>query len=272
MRISLCPGGRCGHPGREHVKEEAVMKRWSVSLLVAAVVSVALAVSAGAAVIEVEGDVYVGVFDKYLWRGHNLSGSMPVIQAGADLSSHGWTLGYWSNWQIKSDAGEGYKSGEVTETDIILSYAQDFGELLSVTVGNIWYQLDGIEDTNELFVNATINTLLSPTLGMYWDWDACEEEGLFFTFDISHSFELMKDLTMNLGALVSYNLHSDYAVSFVRDYSGFHNYELSVGLDYALTDQLTLSPSFSYSSGISDAAKNNIDTQTLAGINITYTF
>lgn len=248
------------------------MKRWSVSLLLAALVAVGMVAQAGAATIEVEGDVYVGVFDKYLWRGHDLSGSMPVAQAGADLSTHGWTLGYWSNWQLKSDAGEGFDSGEVTETDIILSYAHDFGDLLSVSVGNIWYQLDGFEDTNEVFIGGTVNTLLSPTLTMYWDWDACEEDGLFFTFDVSHSFDLMEALTLNLGALVSYSLHSDYATNVNYDYSGFHNYELSASLDYALSDQFTLSPSFTYSSGISSGGKKNIDTEILAGINLTFTF
>jgi uncharacterized protein (TIGR02001 family) len=244
------------------------MKRWSVSLLVAAILSVGLVAQSGAA-IEVEGDAYVGVFDKYLWRGFDLSGSLPVVQGGADLSTHGWTLGYWSNWQLKSDDGEGLNAGEVTETDIILSYAHDCGDLLSVTVGDIWYQLEGAEDTNELFINATINTLLAPTISMYWDWDAAEEEGLYFTFDVSHSLEMMENLTLNLGALVSYNLHSDYSIG---DYSGLHNVEASVGLDYALSEQFTISPSFVFSTPISSAAKDAIDTETLAGITLTFTF
>lgn len=244
------------------------MKRWSVSLLVAAILAVGMVAQAGAA-IEVEGDAYVGVYDKYLWRGYDLSGSLPVIQAGADLSTHGWTLGYWSNWQIKSDEGEGYDSGEVTETDIILSYAHDFGDLLSVSIGDIWYQLEGIEDTNELFINATVNTLLSPTVSMYYDWDAAEEDGLFFTFDVSHSIEVMEKLTLNLGALVSYNLHSDYSVG---DYSGFHNVEASVSFDYALSDQFSISPSFVFSTPICEDAKDAIDTETLAGVSLTFTF
>jgi uncharacterized protein (TIGR02001 family) len=253
-------------------KEEVAMKRWSVSVLIAAILAIGVVAQAGAAVIEVEGDAYVGFYDKYLWRGWDLSGSLPVIQGGADISTHGWTLSYWSNWQLKTDEADGFKSGEATETDIIISYAHDFGDMLSVSVGNIWYQLDGLQDTNEVFVGGTVNTLLSPTLTMYWDWDACDEDGLFFTFDVSHSFELMEKLTLNLGALVSYNLHSDYAVSCERDYSGFHNYELSVGFDYAINDQFTLSPSFVYSSGITDGAKDNIDTETLAGVTLTFAF
>ena len=246
------------------------MKKWSILLIALTMLGAGMVTSSEAA-IEVEGDVYVGVFDKYLWRGFDLSGGSPVAQAGVDLSSGNFTLSYWSNWQLKDDVvlGNDVDSGEITETDIILDYSTDIGEMLSVSVGDIWYQLDGAADTNELYVGATVNTLLSPTLTVYWDWDEAKEEGLFFTFDVSHSLDLTEGLALNLGALVSYNLHSDYAVG---DYAGFHNYELSTGLDYTLTESLTVSPSFTYSSGISDGGKDAIDSEVLAGINLTLAF
>ena len=246
------------------------MKKWSVLLIALMMIGTGLVASSEAA-IEVEGDVYAGVFDKYLWRGYDLSDGRPVIQGGADLSSGNFTLSYWTNWQLSSS--DNFPSGEANETDIILDYSTDIGELLSVSVGNIWYALDGAEDANELYVSTTVNTLLSPTVAMYWDWDKSEEEGLFFTFDISHSIDLMEGLALNLGALVSYNLHSDGATTGTDDdYSGWHNYQLSAGLDYVLTDSLTVSPSFTFSSGISSGGKNAIDTETLGGINLTFAF
>ena len=49
-----------------------------VSVLIVIVLA-ALVVSAPAmAAIEVEGDVYAGVYDKYMWRGLNLSGSRDI--------------------------------------------------------------------------------------------------------------------------------------------------------------------------------------------------
>lgn len=244
------------------------MKKWSVLAIVLMMIGVGLTATSEAA-IKVEGDVYAGVFDKYLWRGFDLSEGRPVIQGGIDLSVGNWTLSTWHNWQLKS--GPTINAGELNETDVILDYSFDIGEMLSVSVGDVWYMLDfeGAEDTNELYASATVNTLLSPTLSIYWDWDACEEDGLFFTFDVSHSLDLMEGLALNLGALVSYNQHSDYAVG---DYSGFHNYELSASLDYALTDALSVSPSFTFSSGIDDDAKEAIDTEILAGVNMTFAF
>ncbi|OEU50983.1 MAG: hypothetical protein BA871_10790 [Desulfuromonadales bacterium C00003096] len=247
------------------------MKKWAFILIAVLLLGTTFTVSSQAA-IEVEGDVYAGIWDKYMWRGFNLSDSRPTIQAGVDLSVGGWTLSTWHNWQLKSS--DDLRSGEMNETDIILTYAFDVGEMVSISVGDIFYSLDfdGAEDTNELFVTATLNTLLSPNLKISWDWDAAEEDGLFYSLDISHSFDLgqrMDKTTLNLGALVSYNQHADGTVA---DYAGWHNYELSASLDYVLTDQLTISPIFIFSSGISSAAKEAIDTETAGALNLTFTF
>ncbi len=250
------------------------MKRWSVLVLAMFVLCAGLT-STAQAKIEVEGDVYVGIWDKYLWRGFDLSDGRPTLQGGIDLTAGNWTLSTWHNWQLSS--GPTKNSGELNETDIILTYAFDLGDMISMTVGDIWYSLDNrefgvTEDTNELFATATLNTLLAPTLKVSWDWDAAEEEGLFYSFDISHSLDLgqwLPNSALNLGALVSYNQHADGTVG---DYAGWHNYELSTSLDYALTDQLTVSPIFIFSSPISSAAKDAIDTETVAALNLTFTF
>lgn len=238
------------------------MKKWSI-LLAALMILGAGMVTSSFAAITVEGDAYVGVFDKYLWRGFDLSDGRPVMQGGVDLSAGNFTLSTWHNWQLKSS--NELSSGELNETDVIIDYSRDLGEMLSVSVGDIWYALEDAEDTNELYLSATVNTLLSPTVTMYWDWDAAEDEGLFFTLDVSHSIALMDSLSLNLGALISYNEYDD-------ENNGFHNYELSAGLDYALTDQLTVSPSFLFSSPISDDAKDAIDSEVLAGVNLTFAF
>ncbi|MEZ4601678.1 MAG: TorF family putative porin [Syntrophotaleaceae bacterium] len=248
------------------------MKKWSVLFFVGVLMLCAGFSNRAQAAIEVEGDVYVGLWDKYLWRGFDLSDGRPTIQGGIDLSAGGWSLSTWHNWQLKSS--DDINSGEMNETDIILTYSFNVGEMVSISVGDIFYSLDfeGAEDTNELFVHTTLNTLLSPTLKIWWDWDAAEEDGLYYTLDISHSFDLGQWLpksTLNLGALVAYNQHSDYAVG---DFGGFHNYELSTSIDYALTDQLTLSGIGIFSSGISSAAKEAIDTETAFALNLTFTF
>lgn len=239
-------------------------------LIVIAFALALVAVSTPAlATIEVEGDAYVGVYDKYLWRGFDLSGGKPVAQAGVDLTAGNFTLSYWTNLQLSSDAGEGYKSGEATENDIIIDYSRDLSELVSISVGNIYYMLDGLPDTNELYFSTALSTILEPAVTVYYDWDEAQGDGLYFTASIGHSYELSDALGLSIGALVGYNQESDYAVG---DYSDWHNYELSASIDYAVTDQLSVSPSFLFSSGISDDAKESIDSETVAGVSVTLTF
>jgi uncharacterized protein (TIGR02001 family) len=223
------------------------------------------------AAIEVEGDAYVGYYDKYLWRGFDLSGGTPVVQGGVDLSAKGFTLSYWTNIQTKDDVvlGNAVNGGDATETDMTLDYTFSPTELLSVSVGTIWYALDGAEDTKEAYLGLALGTILEPSLKVYYDYDQADGNALFYSASISHSVEVNDALSLSFGALVSYNDESDYAVG---DYSDWHNYELSTSAEYALTDQISISPSFLFSEGISDEAKDVIDSEMVAGVSLTLTF
>lgn len=242
------------------------MKRM-VAISLATLMFCAALVSTAAA-FEAEGDVYVGFYDKYLWRGFDLSGSAAVVQGGVDISANGFTVSYWTNLQAGNDEDEGFKSGEATETDIVLDYSFDAGEMLSVSVGNIFYTLDGLEDTSEAYLGLTLNTVLSPSLTLYYDWDEAEDDGLFITAAIGHTIEIDK-AALNLGAAAGYNQESDYAVGA---YSDWHNYELSASVDFPVTDDVTISPSFLYSAPISAGAKDAIDCETVGALNVSLTF
>lgn len=224
-----------------------------------------------------EGNASLGVYDKYLWRGIGLSDSTAVTQGAAEISVIGFTLGVWANAQLEEDGA--YDGGEINEVDLTLEYGFDVGEMLSMNVGNVTYVLKDIEDTNEAYVGATLNTLLSPTVTVYWDWDQAKENGLFYTAAVSHTFEPCSHAAINLGALVSYNDESDYSVYYYdaeadedKSYSDWHNYELSASVDLKVTENLTVTPSVLYSSPISNEAKKAIDSEWLAGINVAYSF
>ncbi len=245
------------------------MKKMFAALMTVAVLGGGLVSTAAAIDLEVSGDVYGGVFDKYLWRGFDLSGSEPVFQFGADLSAAGFTLSYWSNLQISDDDAEGFESGEITETDITLDYTFNVHDLVAVSVGNIFYQLEGLNDTNELYLGVGVDTLLAPTLTVYWDYDEAKEDGYYVTASVGHTFQMMDALGVNLGLAVSYNGASDFAIG---NYHDWHNYEAGISADYTIVDNLTVSPSFLYSSALSDDAKLAIDSEILAGVNLTLAF
>lgn len=247
------------------------MKKLTV-ILATLVLAATIAAAPALAAIEVEGSAYIGYFDKYLWRGIDLSGGTPVVQGGVNLSSNGFTLGYWTNIQTKDDVieylGTPAEGGNATETDITLDYTFSPVEKLNVSVGNIWYALEGV-DTKEVYLGLALDVPLAPVVKAYYDYDQSEENGLFYTAAISHSFELSEKLSAGIGALVSYN-DENWGVS--EGYSDWHNYELSASATYAINDQISITPSFLFSSPISDEAKDAIDSEVLGGLTVTMTF
>lgn len=233
------------------------IKQLSIALL-ALLVLASTAIPTTAA-IEVEGDAYAGISSMYLWRGDNLSADNAVAQSGMDVSFNGVTLSYWSNLDLDTN--------QLNETDIVIDYSTDLSELVSLSVGNILYSVDGAT-TNELYLGLGLNTLLEPAVTVYYDYDALPGD-LFVTASIGHSLELAEGLGLSLGGLISY-IDTDA-------FSNLHNYELSAGLDYAISDQLTLSPSIIFSaplSGDSDdfAYGDGIDEEFMGGLTLALAF
>ncbi len=241
---------------------------------IVAVMLVGMVAPPALAAIEVSGDAYVGYFSKYVWRGIDLSGGMPVVQSGVDLSAKGFTLSYWtnvatSNDDVDNDGIHDFEGGQGTENDLILNYAIPVGEIATINVGNIYYMVDNFSDTNEVYAGATFNTLLSPTVKIFYDWDQAEENGLFYTASVSHSLPVNDMIALGASALVGYN---DENFSVNEGWSDWHNYELSAKADIKVTEQLTITPSILYSSPISDDAKETIDSQLVGGVNVLFAF
>jgi opacity protein-like surface antigen len=246
-----------------------------LGILVVVIAMMASMTSVASAEIVVSGDAYAGMYNKYVFRGTDLSGNQWVSQFGADLTYKGITLSYWSNLITHQTPDEFYKAGEITETDVTLNYNFTPIELLTLNFGNIFYSLEGYRDTDELYAKATLNTLLSPTFAMYWDCKMSNSTGLFYTLSLGHTFQPVKNLAINLGALVSYN-QSNFSAQFGtnENYNNWHNYELSTGLDYSVTDNVKLSASYTYSNAISEKARDiaTVSDENLFGLKAAFIF
>ncbi len=235
--------------------------RFFLTFLSLVTLSTAASAYAGA---DVTGSANLSINSKYLWRGFDLSPDSDfVVQPGVDLSLGGFTLGYWSNWDEEA--------GELNETDITLDYSFEAWGPISVSLGNVYYALDGMADTNELYLAVSLDTVLNPTITVNWDWDQAEKTGLFWMVGISHGFALSDTVRFNIGAMVGYNLESDYSVG---DYSDFHHGELSAGFDWEAVRGLVLSPTLIYSFPLSDKAEDaaGIDDELMLGVTLGYSF
>ncbi|PLX75610.1 MAG: hypothetical protein C0614_10830 [Desulfuromonas sp.] len=231
------------------------MKKFFVSALVVMVAAMTLSGSAFA--FEGSGDAYVGVYSKYLWRGLDLSMDDDyVVQGGSDVSFGAFTVSWWANANEDLD---------VNEVDLVLDYSFDASEMVSMSVGNILYVVPGADDTNELYLTASLNTILEPSFSIYYDYDSFAGD-MYYTASVGHSIELSEMASVSAGALISY---------YDADgYSELHNGDISVGLDVALSDNLSLSASGLYTMPITDDAEDFLghDGEGTVGVSIALAF
>jgi uncharacterized protein (TIGR02001 family) len=198
-----------------------------------------------ASAVEVHGDAYIAPQTKYLTRGVNFTpDSDAVIESGMDLYIGNWAFGYWSIYDVDSE--------KQVETDLFFDYSYQVNDLVSVGIGNVFYNIIGYADTNEAVFTVKLHTLLNPTFKVHWDWDEAEEDGLWYLAEISHEFEIKKNLTLDVSAQASYNQRSDIMVG---NYNAWHHAEGKVALNYIVNDQFILTPFVRVSTALSDDAE-----------------
>jgi hypothetical protein len=253
----------------------------SIRVLVLAMIIAAMtAGSLYAGDIKTAGSASVDVMSNYVWRGQKLSNSW-VLQPSVGISYGVFGANIWGNYD--SDRAEATSDdtghGELTETDITLNYTRSIDKFTFVA-GYIYYAFDGANDTQELYLSASYDTLLKPTLTVYYDYD--EGQGGFVIASIGHSFEAIKGTTLNLGASASYNINNK-VMGLDEDgdeFSNFYNGELSASLNIPVWKAISVTPKIAYSFPLSNDAEDAIESISddgdkdivYGGVNLTLSF
>ncbi len=199
--------------------------------------------------VEAEGEATLDVYNTYVWRGLNLGGNEGVVQPGLAVSIDKFSVGFWSDYDIELD--------ELVETDITLGYSTEISGV-AVEAGYIYYALDGLEDTAEVYVSAGFDMVLNPSLTLYYDFD--EGDGAFLVASIGHSIEFGYT-TLDLGASASVNFNNEVmGVDEDGDeFTGIYNGEVSAALNIPVDDNVTLTPRLAYTFAAGDDAKDAIE-------------
>jgi hypothetical protein len=228
-----------------------------------------------------------GAFSKYIWRGYELSDDSIVVQPSITVGYKGFTVNLWGNLDTNRDDRDFSTSDKAkwNETDLTLEYAHKFGPV-KLAAGYIYYALDAIDDSQELYLSASLDVLLAPTLTVYRE--VAHLPGWYFKFGLGHSFELGGGVSLDLAGSIGYYYSDDDAFAEVDDslnlttekYRAPHDGNLSVGLKVPLGKYLVLNPLVAYSFPLSNKADHLITSTSFSdksdflygGVNLTLNF
>jgi uncharacterized protein (TIGR02001 family) len=209
----------------------------------------------GSAAAEGEASASLGVYSNYVWRGQTLSDGV-VAQPTVGISYKGFGANLWSNYDGDTE--------QMVETDFTLNYAGSAGKL-GYDVGFIYYGLDTVKDTHELYLGLSYDVLLSPSATLYWDTD--QGDGGFLVLAIGHSFPVTETISIDLGADVTANF--DNAIMGAGEdgevFTGFYNADLTVATSIPFAGAWSVDALLAYSFPLSSDAEAAIAGASLDG-------
>ena len=209
----------------------------------------------------------VAFLSQYVWRGYGLSKDSLVIQPSITAGFKGFALNLWGNLDTNNEA---YNGSKWNETDLTFSYGHSFG-IVGLEAGYIYYALDGVDDSKELYLSAGMDVLLAPTLTVYREIGTLQ--GWYINLGLSHSFELPYDMSLDLAGIFAYyksdngnmvEYRSDGTTDGER-FSGFHDGTLAVNLAIPFYKYFTVTPSIAWTFPLSSSASNELAALSLDG-------
>ncbi len=216
--------------------------------------SLACSALAAAPVLAADGtptaEVAVDAVSEYVWRGYSLSKDSLVLQPSMTVGWKGFAANLWGNLDTDEDPAinTDASSSDFNETDLTLSYDGSYGRI-GYGVGYIYYGLEGAQDSQEIYLSLSYDTLLSPTLTYYNEITGIQ--GWYLNLAVSHALALTDKVGIEFGASVGYLDDED-------GYDAWHDGTVSVSLPVTVTPFLTVTPSLSYTFALSSEAEANI--------------
>lgn len=217
-------------------------------------------------------DFTVAALSQYIWRGQELSRDSVVIQPSATVSHSGFAANLWGNLDTAPYAEmPGDDGPQWNETDFTLSYGKRFGPW-SIEGGYIYYGLEVLEDSQELFLSAGFDTLLAPTISIYRDFDSYEH--WYFLLGLSYALQITEAVSLTFSASASYLKSEDaeaypefddHGVPTDNEFSDFHDGVVSASLPISVSKDVTVTPSISYAFPLSGSAGDDMEARSLEG-------
>jgi uncharacterized protein (TIGR02001 family) len=206
---------------------------------------------------KVEGSASVSFMSSYVWRGIQLSDDEFVIQPSVGISYKGFSVNFWSNYNTDTT--------EEDETDYTLDFSNAIGKV-GYSFGYIYYALSGasVEDSQEVYGAVSYDTILSPSLTIYRDFD--EFLSTYVAFSIGHDFKVA-DFTVSSGASLSYYFYDNAE-------DDWQNFEVSLSTSIPVGNHFSIDPMVAYSAGLyeDESTGTELDDEFYGGVTVAFNF
>ena len=250
------------------------------------------ALAAPAAVLAADAEVYAEVLSAYVYRGA-VGNDEAVFQPGLDVTGpFGLGFSLWSSMNLTDNESPWYPdtAGKWGELNLGLNWTLPLEGPVSVTVGGTYFVYpqdaseivtdeetgemvlddDGLalvtdapaDDGYEVYVElAAEDLLLSPTLTLCHD--LANTDDWIVLLGIGHSLDLIEDkLSLDLGATVGFAGEYYVADNYGGDAgSAWSHVELDAGLNYAVTETLSVGLKAAVSSILDSDVRDDIDAE-----------
>jgi len=222
-------------------------KRIIAGILTAALVGMAGASTSFADEEKPSADATIGISSKYVWRGYELSRDSMVLFPSATVSYKGFAFNLWGALDTDQYNPGARETNEWLETDLTLSYDGSY-EKFGYGIGYIYYEIEGGDDTQDIYASLSYDMILTPTLTVYRDISGADVT--YVTLGVSYSLPLNEKLSLDLGA------QGGYMDDNTNDYDAWHDGLLSASISFPINEYVTITPELNYSFALSSKASD----------------
>lgn len=221
---------------------------------------------------EPKASAYVDVLSQYVWRGYALSRSSAVLQPSLTVGYSGLALNIWGNFDSdEQNPALRRNKAKWNETDLTLGTLWELYEGLSGTVGGIYYALDSVDDSFEVYAGLSYAfPWLNVAVTGYRE--VSHYPGWWIQMDLSRNIELpWHRMSADLGATFIYQISEDNsaypdpndpAAAFAGPLTG----GLNAALNIPLSKFVTVSPKIGFWFPLSSDGRKEIETLSWDGL------
>lgn len=212
----------------------------------------------------------VDVNSAYVWRGITFNDGV-VVQPSIDVAAGNFGINVWGNLDA-DDYDDTLDSGEFSEIDLTMTYGIEAGPV-GLTAGYIEYlfpttEAGGALGTREVFLDASLAPAdgISTGITAYYDFD--EVEDYYLNVYMGYGMAMDSGLSIDFGASAGY-AGDDVSAD---GNAGFHEYTLTLGMGYEISEMISVSATLGYTDAIDDDVLPEQDVDVFGGAGVAFAF